>query len=308
VTITQTTFAGNMVGDGGGGLNIFGAGAVTITDSTFVDNSGGQNGAGGLWNGGGMLTLTNSTVAYNRAGGGVGGLFNFGTTRIVNSTFAENSTLFVSAFSAGGIDLSSGTVELQNTLLARNRVATLSPSGGQVRDCVGPVTSLGHNLVGDPTGCAIDLQPTDLTGDPGLGDFTDDGTPGHGHFPLLPTSQAIDAGNDAACPPTDQLGQPRVGPCDIGAIEFQPPAVDVVAIRLALFVNRLSVLVVVATSSAAPDAELFVTVPGCLTSTPMPRLRTRYVLLDNVSACGNLDGQTATVTSSGGGSASALLR
>jgi len=46
--------------------------------------------------------------------------------------------------------------------------------------------------------------------------------PGHGHFPLLEGSPAIDAGNDAFCPSTDQLGQPRVGVCDIGAIEFQP--------------------------------------------------------------------------------------
>jgi hypothetical protein len=84
-----------------------------------------------------------------------------------------------------------------------------------------PVNSLGTNLIGDPTGCAITLLPTDLTGDPGLGDFTDDGTPGNGHFPLLPGSPAIDAGNDAFCPPTDQLGQRRVGPCDIGAIEFK---------------------------------------------------------------------------------------
>jgi hypothetical protein len=50
--------------------------------------------------------------------------------------------------------------------------------------------------------------------------FTDDGRPGHGHFPLLPTSQAIDMGNDAVCPRTDQLGQRRIGPCDIGAIRF----------------------------------------------------------------------------------------
>src|SRR5262249_59436703 len=59
-------------------------------------------------------------------------------------------------------------------------------------------------------------------GAPCLAAFTDDGPPGHGHFPLLPISPAIDAGNDVACPPTDQLGQPRVGICDIGAIEFQP--------------------------------------------------------------------------------------
>jgi len=83
------------------------------------------------------------------------------------------------------------------------------------------VTSLGNNLIGDPTGCTITMQGTDLTGNPGLDTFTDNGTPGNGHFPLLPTSRAIDAGNDAVCPKRDQLGEKRVGPCDIGAISFR---------------------------------------------------------------------------------------
>jgi hypothetical protein len=104
-----------------------------------------------------------------------------------------------------------GEVVVLNTILARN-----THGGGLASDC--PPLSLGTNLVGDPTDCT--LLPTDLTGDPGLGSFTDDGTPGNGHFPLLPGSLAIDAGTDAFCPPTDQLGQPRVGRCDIGAIEF----------------------------------------------------------------------------------------
>lgn len=112
---------------------------------------------------------------------------------------------------------------MQNTLLALN---TANPEGGTGPDCVGVVASLGNNLLGDVTGCTITLLPTDLTGDPGLGDFTDDGTPGHGHFPLLPESAAIDAGNDAGCPTRDQLGQPRVGICDMGAIEFQGLAVS----------------------------------------------------------------------------------
>ena len=43
-------------------------------------------------------------------------------------------------------------------------------------------------------------------------------------------SQAINAGNDAACPSTDQLGTPRNGPCDIGAVEFYPVVNDLVAL------------------------------------------------------------------------------
>jgi hypothetical protein len=51
-------------------------------------------------------------------------------------------------------------------------------------------------------------------------------TPGYGHVPLLPGSPAINAGNDEACPETDQLGQHRVEICDIGAVEFQGTAVS----------------------------------------------------------------------------------
>jgi len=145
-----------------------------------------------------------------------GGLYTHSTQTITNSTISGNSARIAS----GGL---CGLATLQNTILALNTVMF-----GPGADCTGPVTSLGSNLIGDPTGCTITLQPSDLPGSPGLGAFTDDGTPGQGHFPLLPTSQAIDAGNDAACPPTDQLGQPRVGRCDIGAIEFQPAVLTVV--------------------------------------------------------------------------------
>src|SRR5207247_6647764 len=87
-------------------------------------------------------------------------------------------------------------------------------------DCFGTITSRNNNLVGDLTGCTLTLLSDDLTGDPGLGSSIANGTPGNGHSSVLPTSRVIDAGSDAACPPTDQLGQPHVGHCDIGAIEF----------------------------------------------------------------------------------------
>jgi hypothetical protein len=156
----------------------------------------------------GTVLVTNSTLARNFNGFGVGGggIFNAGTMVVTNTTLARNNGVGI---------LSRGTTILQNTILALNTRESVRA------DCGGMLTSLGNNLIGDPTGCTITLQPSDLTGDPGLDTFTDDGTPGHGHFPLLPSSQAIDAGNDAACPKTDQLGAPRVGPCDIGAIEFQ---------------------------------------------------------------------------------------
>jgi hypothetical protein len=71
----------------------------------------------------------------------------------------------------------------------------------------------------DP-GCAVALMPQDLTGDARLGDFTDDGSPGHGFVPLLKRSPALNAGDSVACLPADQLGRRRNGKgCDIGAVE-----------------------------------------------------------------------------------------
>jgi hypothetical protein len=205
VTIINSTLVSNTALIGGGIFNF--RGTVAITNSTLASNT-----EGGLFNAEeGTAIITNSTVANNS---GDSGIFNAqGTVTITNSTIAGNS-----GTSGGGIFNILGALELQNVILA------LNTAEGQGPDCSsisGPITSLGHNLIGDPTDCDITLQPTDLTGNPGLGEFTDDRTPGHGHFPLLASSRAINAGDDEVCPPTDQLGQPRVGICDIGAIEFQ---------------------------------------------------------------------------------------
>lgn len=175
----------------------------------------------------GTLTMTNCTVANNTKGG----LFNRGTMTITNSTIVHNfggGIINGSQFDPHGtID---GTIELQNTLLARNGV-----------DCLGPIISLDHNLIGDPTRCVITLQPSDLTGDPRVGVFTDPGIPGTGHVPLLPDSPAIDAATNAVCPALDQRGQPRpvdgtgdgTALCDIGAVEFFPQVNAFVALAAA---------------------------------------------------------------------------
>jgi Right handed beta helix region len=212
VTLLQSTLRDNGLTGPGGGLNNFDTSStVHIIDSTIADNA--AEVGGGIYNRG-TMTILNSTIANNRSSGPLsfsqgGGVSNFsGTLTILNSTIANNQA------PRGGGGLAGSGFVLLNTILTRN-------TGQPGPDCLGTVISQGNNLIGDPTGCTITLQPSDLTGAPGLDTFTDDGTPGNGHFPLLPTSQAIDAGNDAACPRTDQIGEPRVGPCDIGAIEFQ---------------------------------------------------------------------------------------
>jgi hypothetical protein len=214
VFIIHSTVAGNRSGSLGGG-GICSAGTVIVLNSTVADNQAHGGPGGGILNDG-TVTLTNSTLAGNTGLFG-GGMWNRrGSVTLTNSTLAYNwadGPTTVVCGGGGGLCTSSGTVTLQNTILARN-TAQSGP------DCRGLITSEGNNLLGDLSDCTITLQSSDLTGDPSLDAFTDDGTPGHGYFPLLLTSQAVNAGTDAACPPTDQLGQPRVGQCDIGAIEF----------------------------------------------------------------------------------------
>jgi hypothetical protein len=252
VTLTNSTLHDNRAGGSGGGLFTFADESVTLTNSTLTHNTsagylagegGGAANGGGLANLGGTVALTNCTLAHNTAyargayvradiSASGGGLTNFsGTVLLTNCTVARNTAYGDTG--GGGIVNSDGLTTLQNTILALNTAPYALPPSD---DCVGVITSLGTNLIGDPTGCPITLQSSDLRGDPGLDAFTEDFglTPGHGHFPLLATSRAINVGTNAACLPTDQLGQPRVGQCDIGAIEFQqrdttPPAITVSA-------------------------------------------------------------------------------
>jgi hypothetical protein len=207
--VFETTLANNRA-HAGGGLAIGGTGLVTNT--TVTDNEAAVG--AGIFQSDGTLTIVKTTFTRNQAAVEGGGLFGHMVT-LLNATLTDNS-----GGMGGGL---AGSAVLLNTLLARNSSMGLRSLGLQSPDCAGRVISLGTNLLGDPTGCTVTLRATDRTGDLGAGEFTSGGPPGRGHVPLLPDSQAIEAGNPAFCPPTDQLGQRRVGVCDIGAVEFQPP-------------------------------------------------------------------------------------
>jgi hypothetical protein len=216
LTIAHSLLQGHTASTGGG---IFSIGSVTLTHSTLSGNTASQGGGIGGFTG--RLTITNSTLTGNTASGDGGGIHQLlpSVLTLTNSTVSGN-TASQGGGIRGSVPLSAPPPQaiLRNTILAGN-TASSSMAGP---DCAAPIISQGHNLIGDPTGCNITLAAGDRTGDPGLGTFTDDGTPGQGYVPLLPTSRAIDAGDPAACPASDQLGQQRVTPCDIGAVEFAP--------------------------------------------------------------------------------------
>lgn len=219
LTLIDVIVSSNRVSNGSGGGIFAAAGSVTrLVDTTIWHNATKGEGAG-IYNDGGTLELINVTFSTNEARVAGGGLFNRGIVTAINSTFSSNGA---PAGTGGGIANAFGLVQLKNTIVANTR------SGG---DCAGTITSLGHNLIEDPSGCLIEGEATgNLIGvNPKRGGLIEEGSEA-GTYGLKARSPAIDAGSNDGCPPTDRRGAARpqdgngdgVAVCDIGAFELQP--------------------------------------------------------------------------------------
>jgi predicted outer membrane repeat protein len=209
--MASRTIRDNTSEDGGGGIAITtAAGSVTVIGSTIAENASGGSSGGGVYSESSGVAIVNTTFKHNRTEFGPGGgLFTAGGV-VVNTTFGDNHS-----FSDGGAIAATAALALHNTIVS-------GPSDPSSFACHGKVTSLDNNLFFDPN-CAVALLPHDRTGDPGLGDYIDFGAPGRGFFLPTSNSQALNAGDNAACLPSDQRGSLRSGGCDIGAVEGTTP-------------------------------------------------------------------------------------
>jgi hypothetical protein len=227
VALQGSQLINNTAEEGGGGVFVAGGGStgvLTATDSVLVGNSAAWG--GGIYNeslvfvhrsslidnwafsdGGGIysedpLEIVNSTVSGNYVQAGSGGaIYVSGATALTYTTVVSNS-----ASGVGGI-YSGGPTTLHDTLLAYNDT-----------NCGGSLTSRGYNL-DDGDSCGLDATGDITDTDPLLMPLTYQlGTWAHIPFPGSP---AIDAGMCVAGVPVDQIGQSRVSPCDMGAIESQ---------------------------------------------------------------------------------------
>ncbi|MCX6050643.1 MAG: Ig-like domain-containing protein [Chloroflexi bacterium] len=153
---------------------------------------------------------------------------------MTNSTFSDNQA---AAGNGGGVYNPSiytpgaeGDPSEDTTLTLINTIIANSLDGG---DCVNDranVNDNGHNLIEDgvslANGGCLD-NATSLSGAAWLAPLYDyGGSPtASGAAPetqgLRPNSPAINAGDAAYCPATDQRGKARLGVCDIGAFESQ---------------------------------------------------------------------------------------
>jgi hypothetical protein len=229
----------------------------------FYSGLGGSGLGGGLFNSG-HLQLLASTFDHNFAVAGyptavnnlsssygVGGaLYDSGTTWATNDTFfanyATNGISHLVAVNDGGpglggaIGASNATMVLVNVTLAGNNVSSNGMGGGlwitnsmvTVRNsilanssgnCSGSLIDGGNNISSDGS-CDFTNPSSFNNTDPVLGPLDDYGGPTL-TMPLLAGSPAIDHGNDAVAPATDQRGhaRPYGKASDIGAFESSPP-------------------------------------------------------------------------------------
>ncbi len=230
-TIPHVGLSGGNGGNGssGSGSAIFNLGTIAVVNCTLASNSsaGGFGGAGGA---GGSSLYGGAGGAGGKGGSGLGAIHNANNMFMTNCTLAFNSSSIglggaggaagqgeggqpgppgTNGTAIGGIQTTGG--RLVNTLLATN-----APGG----NCSGPITDGGHNLSSDAS-CAFTSVGSLNNTDPLLGPLANNGGPML-TMALLPGSPAIDAGDGAAAPKTDQRGFPRPAglASDIGAFEY----------------------------------------------------------------------------------------
>ena len=235
LTVTDCSFDKNQatggLGAGGGGIFANPSASVMVNNSTFSGNI--AEGSGGAIENTGTMTITNSTIANNSAVDG-GGIVTdtTGTTSgrltLINDTISGNVITANSGGAAPGLLFqTSSVVALLNTIVAGNgdgfQSDVVSSDGS-------PVTSNGHNLIGIINGSS-GWVASDLTGTaaqplpPKLDTLKNNGGPAP-TLALLPTSKAIDGGDDSVLGSplnltSDERGFPRpIGShVDIGAVE-----------------------------------------------------------------------------------------
>jgi CSLREA domain-containing protein len=252
VSLTNSTIRNNTTGFGGGiYFSAARPASLTLTDSSILDNTA-QSTGGGIYNDGSVTTLIRSTVARNSAGFAGGGIFNStgsfsdapNSLTLINSTISTNTAASQTGPDTGrggGVfNDPNGVVDSVNSTIVGNsaKVAggnlfngqngslrltnTIVAASGAGANCVGTITSGGHNLASD-TSCGLSAAGDLLAADPRLGPLANNGGPTLTHA-VLSGSPAIDAGLSSVCPATDQRGLVRnAAVCDIGAFEVLPP-------------------------------------------------------------------------------------
>jgi hypothetical protein len=205
--LINCTLAFNTGTGGGGGQGGTGAYAPFGIGGNGGLGAGGGSGVGVI---SGAVNMTNCTVDLNFGIAGAGGAGGQGGSGVSQGNPGSTGTAGIAV----------GGIAYVGTLLINSILANNTPI-----NCFGTITDAGHNLSSDGTCSFTNVGSLNNT-DPMLGPLADNGGPTM-TMALMPGSPAIDAGDTAAAPSTDQRGYARpVGlAADIGAYECSPPVI-----------------------------------------------------------------------------------
>ena len=230
LTLTDCDVTGNISGNHGGGIYNSGAGStLTIINGSVTNNSAAMEGGGIGIIGGTAVSLQNVTISGNHcegsaSGTGGGGLYIQSAAVTLNQvTVANNSTK--ATFGGAGIRITSGTLHLENSIIASNaNVATTSTA----IDVAGVITTrAGVNFFGSIAGTSNPGTPgvDYLSGEPLLSPLGYYGGLTQTMHPLV-GSPVIDPVGTTNPGGTDQRGFNRLtgATVDIGAVEVGPVA------------------------------------------------------------------------------------
>ncbi len=248
--IHDSEFRDNYANSTGGALTLgmsFGGGDTTIeiVGSTIAGNQSPASFSGG----GGIkstarLRIANSSIVGNSTGYHGGGIYltGNGNADLRSTTIASNIANTGGFGNGGGLRIDGGAVNLVNTLLANNALASAS---GTADDCTaaGGTLTASFSVLRNASGCSFSGSGNLSGVDPLLAAALADNGGTTRTLALLDGSPAIDAGNPGGC--VDYLGLtldfdqrgsgfPRMDgfACDIGAFEkagLAAPAMPVLA-------------------------------------------------------------------------------
>ncbi|MBW7864418.1 MAG: tandem-95 repeat protein, partial [Candidatus Hydrogenedentes bacterium] len=326
---------GRVSNAGGGGIRVAsGAGLAldgcVVSDSEARDTNSALDDLGGGIFSEGDLVLRNSTIHGNFAGAYGGGVYSVGTLEAVNCTLTDNTALeedggaihhggaaasilyctivFNTAESGGGVNKTSGDMELSGSIIAGNTATDGAP------DVDGIILSLGGNVIGDPAATAgwtgedlLNVDADELV-EPELGD-NGGTTP---TLALLADSPAINAGHDTAAAAAgileDQRGFSRLdghgGMVDAGAYEVRFHYVDSLIDEDDSDTGPGNFSLREAVGLALPGDNIEITVPGTILFDPtLGGDLGEIIVINGLGIRGNGEGRTVL----DGGGATPLL-